>query len=142
MKQKHTLIAFALIAAVTLAVSLGYFIGQAQPQGTYVIRGDEGTAIPGSTQSPTASPAAPPSPGESPSETPQETPAPPADERVNVNTADISELQRLPGVGPAIAQRIIDFRERYGSFVSAQDLLNVSGIGEITLANMYDMITW
>ncbi|MDO8588044.1 MAG: helix-hairpin-helix domain-containing protein [Armatimonadota bacterium] len=48
---------------------------------------------------------------------------------VNINTADSSELQRLPGVGPSTAQKIIDYRTQIGSFSSIDQLLEVKGIG-------------
>ena len=52
---------------------------------------------------------------------------------VNINTADAAGLEALPGVGPALAQRIIDWRAANGRFASVDDLLNVSGIGDKTL---------
>lgn len=52
---------------------------------------------------------------------------------VDVNTADAEELQRLNGIGPALAQRIIDYRTEHGPFASLEGLLEVSGIGESTL---------
>ncbi len=51
---------------------------------------------------------------------------------VNVNTADASQLALLPRVGPAVAQRIIDFRKENGPFKSLDDLMLVQGIGEKT----------
>jgi competence protein ComEA len=51
---------------------------------------------------------------------------------VNVNTADTSQLALLPRVGPAVAQRIIDFRKENGPFKSSEDLMLVQGIGEKT----------
>ena len=55
--------------------------------------------------------------------------------RVRINSASVSELQSLPGVGPALAQRIIAERSRE-SFASAEDLLRVSGIGKAKLEKM------
>ena len=55
---------------------------------------------------------------------------------VNVNTATSEDLQRLPGIGPALAERIIEFRERNGPFGSLAELDAVSGIGPAVLARM------
>ena len=52
---------------------------------------------------------------------------------IDVNHATLSELQRISGVGPAIAQRIIDYRKSHGSFSRVEDLLNVKGIGAAKL---------
>lgn len=49
---------------------------------------------------------------------------------VNVNTASAAELERLPGVGETVAQRIVEHREENGAFKSVEDLMLVRGIGE------------
>lgn len=59
---------------------------------------------------------------------------------VDINRAGLDELDRLAGVGPAIAQRIIDEREAGGPFHYPEDLLCVSGIGEKTLEKLRDQI--
>jgi competence ComEA-like helix-hairpin-helix protein len=58
------------------------------------------------------------------------------DLRVPVNTAPASELQRLPGIGPALAERIIAFREQSGGFSTVEQLLEVKGIGPAKLTRM------
>jgi competence protein ComEA len=64
-----------------------------------------------------------------------------AAERVNINLADERELQVLPGVGPAMAQRIIEYRETNGPFASIEEITNVSGIGPTRLEQLRDLIT-
>ncbi len=64
----------------------------------------------------------------------------PAAIRVNVNRADVDELQELPGVGPALAERIVRARRERGTFGSVEELLEVSGIGPATLEGMRDRI--
>lgn len=63
------------------------------------------------------------------------------DGRVNLNTADVAALDTLPRIGPAIAQRIIDWREANGRFTSVDDLLSVPGIGDKMLAGLRDLVT-
>jgi competence protein ComEA len=53
---------------------------------------------------------------------------------VNINTADAAKLAFLPRVGPAVAERIVDYRKENGPFKSAEDLMQVRGIGEKTYA--------
>ena len=63
---------------------------------------------------------------------------PPGDDRVDLNTADQSALEALPRIGPALAERIIAWREENGRFASIDDLLAVPGIGEKLLAGLRD----
>lgn len=60
----------------------------------------------------------------------------PREGTVNINTASSEELQRLPGVGPAIAARILAYRSQVGRFTTVDQLMEVSGIGEKKLAAM------
>lgn len=59
---------------------------------------------------------------------------------ININTAGVDELMKLPRVGPKIAQRIIDYREKHGKFKKLEDLMKVSGIGEKTFQGFEGMI--
>lgn len=63
-----------------------------------------------------------------------------SDSRININTAGSEELQMLDGVGPATAQKIIDYRETNGSFKNIEDIKNVSGIGDKTYDKFKDDI--
>ena len=60
---------------------------------------------------------------------------------VSLNRAGDKELEELPGIGPALAGRIVAWREANGGFKSIQDLLKVSGIGENLLAGVIDLVT-
>lgn len=67
--------------------------------------------------------------------------SPAGDGRVNLNTADAAELDTLPRIGPAMAQRILDWREQSGRFTSVDDLLAIPGIGPKMLAALRDLVT-
>ncbi len=60
---------------------------------------------------------------------------------VDINRASQAELETLPGIGPALAERIIDFREQNGAFLSPEDLTKVKGIGDKTLEELLPYIT-
>lgn len=64
----------------------------------------------------------------------------PGDGLILLNTASASELERLPGVGPVLAERIVSFRDQNGRFDVVEDLLEVPGIGEAKLAALRDLV--
>ena len=69
-------------------------------------------------------------------------PAPsPDSSKLNINTAEILELMELPGVGRATAEAILVYRAEHGLFHSADELINVSGIGEKKLADILPLVT-
>ncbi len=63
-----------------------------------------------------------------------------AGEIVNINTADEKQLETLPGVGPATAQKIIDYRKQNGAFKSIDEIKKVRGIGEKKFEKLRDKI--
>jgi competence protein ComEA len=60
---------------------------------------------------------------------------------VNLNTATLEQLDTLPGVGPVTGQAILDWRAANGAFTSVDELLEVDGIGDATLADLRDLVT-
>lgn len=60
---------------------------------------------------------------------------------VNLNSATLEQLEGLPGIGPALGQRILDYRTEHGSFASVDDLNDVSGIGDVTFERLKPLVT-
>lgn len=59
---------------------------------------------------------------------------------VNINTATVEELNTLPGIGPSLAQVIVDYRETWGDFFFIEDIMNVPGIAASTFEEIKDLI--
>lgn len=76
---------------------------------------------------------------------PQTVPAEPAvtapTEKININTASQAQLETLPEIGPALAQRIIEYRQTNGPYRTIDQIKDVKGIGEATFAAFADQIT-
>lgn len=62
-------------------------------------------------------------------------------QKVNINTASAGELETLPGIGPTLAQRIVDYRQSNGPFQRSEDIKKVKGIGDGIFAQIKDLIT-
>jgi competence protein ComEA len=60
---------------------------------------------------------------------------------VNLNTATVADLAKLPGIGPAVAARIVEYRQKNGGFKKAEELMNVKGIGEKTFLKLKPLVT-
>lgn len=63
------------------------------------------------------------------------------DAPVDINKASVADLTKVPGIGPSLAKRIVDFRDKNGAFGRVEDLLKIQGIGEKSLQRMAPHLT-
>jgi competence protein ComEA len=145
------------VVAVTIAFvffTAGYFVGRQAAPGAVALPpefsdsaappgdGSAADALPSQPAAPLPAETEPAAPPTSAVETPAQTaPREKIDGKININAASLITLQELPRVGPAIAGRIIDYREANGDFKTTADIMNVRGIGEKTYENLKDLIT-
>ncbi len=61
-------------------------------------------------------------------------------EKVNLNTATLEQLETLPGIGPAMAKRVIEYRTKVGKFNKIEEIINVKGIGEKKFQKIKDRL--
>ena len=120
--KNRGIISLLLVGCILCAGMLGFYIG----------RSTAGERITVSNHSPQA-PKVPQIDPTDPSTT--------APLMVNINTATLEELQRLPGIGPTLAQRIIDYRQDHGPFEAVSQLTLVEGIGLKTLEEIMEYVT-
>ena len=128
--------ALAALAALVLlfgGFTSGFFLGRNTRVETIQTTKVVYETVPVLHQPPTTVPTEP-----APTQTvpPVQDPEPQAAFPVNINTADLSQLMTLPGIGEVIGQRIIDYRSTHGPFGSVDELINVKGIGEKRLAEL------
>jgi competence protein ComEA len=60
---------------------------------------------------------------------------------LNLNTATVSQLEALPGIGPSTAERIVEYRQKSGGFKKVEDLMNVQGIGEKSFLKLKPLVS-
>ena len=115
--------ALVFVTALFSAFLLGFFLGRqsgaVQIQINSVVSGQPSTSPPETTQ---------------PDRTQAGFP-------ININTASAEELTSLPGRGDVLAGRIVSYREQYGSFLSTEELMDVTGISEKTYERIQEYVT-
>ena len=62
-------------------------------------------------------------------------------ELVDINSASAADLEKVPGIGPSLARRIVEFRDKNGPYSTVEDLLKIQGIGEKSLSHFREYLT-
>lgn len=128
--KKPVLPLLILLTCIFTSFTLGFFLGRNANHTPVQL------STPVVTESATTPPTSEPESTEKVPETEPEETGP-----VNINTATAEQLQTLPGIGPVLAQRIIDYRTEHGDYPSVDALLGVSGIGEKKLEALLGLVT-
>jgi competence protein ComEA len=130
--MKKATIAVLAVTALFIAFTAGFFTARLTVSGNKPVITVSNTAKSAQTPVPSAAARTP---------TPVPEPSVPAPHSVNINTASAEELQRLPGIGPGLAEKIIAYREKHGAFGKPEDIMEVSGIGTGIFEAVEDYIT-
>ena len=130
MKERKIALVLLMLTLTFAGFCVGLFIGKQREPASVTIY---------TTKTPTAAVPESTAASESPPESTQG--AVYVDGLLDINLASIEDLTTLPGIGPALAQRIVDYREQNGRFSSVEELRNISGIGEKRLSAILEYIT-
>lgn len=125
--KKHSFMLLLVLTGFFTAFTLGFFLGRNQNHETIQL-----SVLPSQAQH---------NAGIVPTLPSQETVVEDVTFPIDLNSAGIRELTALPGIGEALAKRILDYREQYGAFSCPEELMNVEGIGSGRLEALLDYVT-
>ncbi len=138
LKARWDVVLITLLLTVIVG-AVGYLL-LPQPQLTMTLKPLENTTFAASSSSPLVSGSRSIITTAAPSLSPPRRASEFSELTVNINTADVRELQKLPRIGPKLAQRIVSYRQKNGLFKTPQELTRVSGIGSKSIQNLLPVI--